>query len=57
MYVSSHHALIYFDGDLCRLKDLGSRNGTLKNGNVFAEPVAITPGDVLTIGRTKFEVL
>lgn len=57
MYVSGHHAVIYFDGDLCRLEDLGSRNGTLKNGVPLAEPVSIAPGDVITIGRTKFEVM
>ena len=57
VYVSSHHAEIYFQGDTFWLSDLGSTNGTLKNAAPVTEkPVTIQRGDIITIGRTRFEV-
>lgn len=58
VYVSSYHAEITFEGDVCWLNDLGSRNGTIKNADVLAAeaPVIIAPGDAITIGRTRLQV-
>ena len=58
-YVSGSHAQIIADGDVFRLTDVGSTNGTLLNGRRLAinEPEALTPGDVILIGGTalRFE--
>ena len=44
-YVSGSHAQIIADGDVFRLTDIGSTNGTLLNGERLAinEPVTLTP--------------
>src|SRR5689334_12328607 len=55
--VSRHHA--EFTNDTARgqirLKDLGSRNGTLVNGAAIAEHV-LEPGEVVTIGPFRLSV-
>ena len=60
-YVSGSHAQIIADGDLFRLTDIGSTNGTLLNGRrlVINEPETLSPGDVILIGGTamRFEPL
>lgn len=56
VYVSTHHAEIYFADGLCWLRDAGSRNGTMKNSQPVSEDVMLEPGDVITIGRTRFEL-
>ncbi len=48
---SRQHALILRDGDRYRLKDLGSRNGTLLNG-VRTDTAWLQEGDVVTVGKT-----
>jgi pSer/pThr/pTyr-binding forkhead associated (FHA) protein len=57
VYVSGHHAEIYFQDNQCWLRDLGSRNGSMRNSDAISEPVIIKPGDILTFGRARFEVL
>lgn len=52
VYVSSHHAEVVLDGDICWINDLDSRNGTIRNGEVLDKPVHLETGDVITIGRT-----
>ena len=56
VYVSTYHAEIYFRDGHHWLQDANSRNGTLKNNGVLTEPVLLEPGDIITIGRTRFEV-
>lgn len=48
--VSVYHARISYAGGQWLVEDLGSRNGTLVNELVLESPVALTPGDVLTVG-------
>lgn len=55
-YVSTEHALITRRGDQWLLEDVGSRNGTLLNGEVLAETAVISVGDVIGIGETQFKV-
>ena len=60
-YVSGSHAQVIADGDVFRLTDVGSTNGTLLNGRRLAvnEPEALAEGDVVLIGGTalRFERL
>jgi pSer/pThr/pTyr-binding forkhead associated (FHA) protein len=56
IYVSGHHAQIYFERQDCYIRDLGSQNGTLVNNVVVSKPVKITTEDTITIGRTKFQL-
>lgn len=60
-YVSGSHAQIQAEGNVFRLTDTGSTNGTLLNGQRLAinEPVVLTPGDVILIGGSalRFELL
>ena len=60
-YVSGSHAQIIADGDVFRLTDIGSTNGTLLNGQRLAinEPVTLSPDDVILIGGTamRFELI
>ena len=60
-YVSGSHAQIVTDGEVYRLTDVGSTNGTLLNGERLAinEPQTLSPEDVILIGGTalRFELL
>ena len=38
------------DGETVKLRDLGSLNGTLRNGEGVLETVELTAGDRITIG-------
>ena len=53
-YVSGSHAQIIAEGDLFRLIDVGSTNGTLLNGErlTINEPVLLSAGDLIVIGGT-----
>lgn len=50
--VSGRHAEVRWDGWMraAWLKDLGSTNGTLVNGNVITGEVALAEGNVITLG-------
>lgn len=48
--VSRRHAAIAREGELYRLRDVGSLNGTYLN-NVRVDEVALRPGDAVQIGR------
>src|SRR5262245_51052723 len=54
--VSRAHALLLAVPDGLRLSDLGSRHGTLLNGERLAEPRLVGSGDVITIGGTLLVV-
>jgi pSer/pThr/pTyr-binding forkhead associated (FHA) protein len=56
VYVSGHHAQVYFERETCFLRDLGSRNSTLVNNVAIAGAVKVKQGDIITIGRTKLVV-
>jgi pSer/pThr/pTyr-binding forkhead associated (FHA) protein len=56
VYASGRHAEIYFEGEAIVVKDLDSRNGTYKNGEPVVGEVRAAKGDVITFGRTKFEL-
>ena len=51
---SRKHSLIVRDGSKYVLKDLGSANGTLLNGERIVEQHDLTSGDVIQIGDTQF---
>jgi len=48
--VSRHHARIAVTGGTATLEDLGSRNGTLLNGEPFESIVLLKDGDTIGIG-------
>ncbi len=48
--VSAYHARISYAGGQWLVEDLGSRNGTRVNELSLETPVALTPGDLLTVG-------
>lgn len=57
-YMSGAHAVLDVDLDYLKLKDLGSTNGTLVNGEKVApnDWVELAAGDEIQAGQTKFIV-
>ena len=49
--VSRFHAVLHREGDVYRLEDLGSENGTWVNGVKVQGEVAVAPGDEITLGK------
>jgi serine/threonine-protein kinase len=56
MYFSRAHFLVEANPPLCRLSDLGSRNGTYVNGKRVSEPVELQDGDQIKAGHTSLRV-
>lgn len=54
--VSRHHCVFKIDEYGARLRDLGSTNGTLLNGERMTVPVTLKTGDRVTIGDLEFTV-
>lgn len=54
--VSRHHCVFSIDDYAVRLRDLGSTNGTLVNGNSLRGEVILKAGDRVTIGKLELEV-
>jgi hypothetical protein len=54
--MSSVHFALETDANACYLADLGSRNGTLLNGQPLADRVALRQDDKITAGDTSFRV-
>jgi pSer/pThr/pTyr-binding forkhead associated (FHA) protein len=54
--VSRRHAEITAVGGQLEIRDLGSENGTRVNERRITAPTPLTPGDMVSIGRTKFIV-
>jgi pSer/pThr/pTyr-binding forkhead associated (FHA) protein len=52
--ISRQHCAILRDETRVAIKDLGSRNGTLVNGNKIDGEVELTTGDEITVGPLKF---
>ncbi len=57
-YMSGAHALLDVDLDYLKLKDLGSTNGTLVNGEKVAPStwIELTAGDEIQAGKTRLVV-
>lgn len=54
--VSRRHAVLERDGNVWRITDLGSRNGTLLNDRPIKGSMAVSPGDVLTCAGEKLTI-
>jgi DNA-binding NtrC family response regulator/pSer/pThr/pTyr-binding forkhead associated (FHA) protein len=54
--ISRLHTRLLVTDERVVLTDLGSRNGTQLNGASLAEPRAIAPGDVITLGKVTVVV-
>jgi pSer/pThr/pTyr-binding forkhead associated (FHA) protein len=54
--VSRQHCAIMRDENRVTVKDMGSRNGTLVNGNKIEGEVELATGDELVVGPLKFMV-
>lgn len=55
-YASAEHALLMYRGGQWWLQDQGSRNGTTLNGTRIAEPVVVSAGDLVGVGRVQFKI-
>lgn len=55
--VSRHHCVFTTDETSVRLRDLGSTNGTLVNGERIRGAVLLTDGDRVAIGKLEFQVM
>ena len=56
-FLSRNHSRIFLDSDRLMLEDLGSRNGTLLNGQPIREPRPLAPGDVIKISGSVVSIL
>lgn len=56
--VSRYHARIVWTGTEYQLEDLGSRNGTFRNGTRLDQPASLSDGDTIQVGdiSLSFEV-
>jgi pSer/pThr/pTyr-binding forkhead associated (FHA) protein len=55
-WVSRQHCLLRVTREGAWLRDLGSRNGTLVNGELLASERLLEPGDQVQVGPLVFEV-
>ncbi|MFO8058365.1 MAG: FHA domain-containing protein [bacterium] len=51
--ISRKHLLIRIDPDAVRLSDLGSTNGTTRNGEQVTEEIIVESGDVVCMGQSQ----
>jgi predicted component of type VI protein secretion system len=54
--VSRHHCVLVQDQDYLGLRDFGSKNGTLVNGERVVGEVELKAGDRIKVGPLEFEV-
>ena len=54
--VSRHHCVFTVDDFSVRLRDLGSTNGTIVNGERIRKETVLQPGDHVIVGSLEFEV-
>jgi class 3 adenylate cyclase len=54
--VSRRHARLYVEGDLLRIEDLGSRNGSRVNGTPLQGSKQLSPGDTVALGENTLSV-
>ncbi len=55
--VSRQHCQLFEDGGRLKLRDLGSLNGTIKNGARITDETVLEPGDRFTVGPVTFEAV
>ena len=55
--VSRHHCLLIRGNDELRLRDLGSTNGTLVNGERITSEMVLRSGDMIQVGPLGFELV
>lgn len=55
-FLSRRHSRFSRKGEDLVVEDLGSRNGTLVNGQRIAGPTPVRPGDVITISNTVITI-
>jgi pSer/pThr/pTyr-binding forkhead associated (FHA) protein len=55
--ISRHHCVLIIDESVLTVRDLGSRNGTLVNGQRVVGERELAAGDVLRVGPLEFDVL
>lgn len=55
--VSRHHCVFTVDDFTVRLRDLGSTNGTLVNGERIQGQVVLKAGDHVAVGKLSFEIV
>lgn len=56
-WVSRQHCLLRVEDDAVSLRDLGSSNGTLVNGQLITEECALHDGDTLQLGPLVLQLL
>jgi pSer/pThr/pTyr-binding forkhead associated (FHA) protein len=54
-FVSTEHTRITYRSRSLWVEDMGSRNGTLVDGEPVTEAVAVTPGTILQVGDVRFK--
>src|SRR4051812_47589653 len=54
--VSREHAEFTISGETVKVRDLGSRNGTLVNGKALTEPCTLKDRDLVQVGPLTFAV-
>lgn len=52
--LSREHARVQFDGKVFILQDLGSKNGTLHNGQKIQQPATLRDNDTVRVGDIVF---
>jgi pSer/pThr/pTyr-binding forkhead associated (FHA) protein len=52
--LSREHARVQFDGRVFILQDLGSKNGTLHNGQKILQPATLRDNDTIRVGDIVF---
>lgn len=55
--VSRHHCVFTLDDFALRLRDLGSTNGTIVNGERIQGQVVLKAGDHVSVGKLSFEIV
>lgn len=55
-YASARHALVSWRDSQWYVEDLGSRNGTLLNGEPVSTPTVLSAGDIIGVGQTQFRL-
>jgi sigma-B regulation protein RsbU (phosphoserine phosphatase) len=55
--ISRYHAEFAFDGEVCTVTDLGSRNGTIIEGESITGPKTVTAGIWTSVGRTRIRLV
>ncbi len=56
-FLSRNHSRIFRDGERLMIEDLGSRNGTLLNGQPVHNPQPLAPGDLVKISGSVISIL